>query len=194
MSSTSPLSILSKPKAVELGLHCSRGMLLRVSNLPLFVLTLLQIDPGIYLCYKPSLFMFFYGFFYPLYLITLAPTFILLLILLQSVCFVLSLMLSSCEEKRKFVRCIKMHDYSSCQPHPSAFLLDWSTWYQKKKLQVKKLVPIQKIFSSSFSTPLRKDILIHIAALQVDESSNRWSWIRLIYLQPRCALTRQNNI
>lgn len=27
VSSTSPISILSKPKAVELGLHCSRGML-----------------------------------------------------------------------------------------------------------------------------------------------------------------------
>lgn len=58
VSSTSPISILSKPKAVQLGLHCSRGMLLRVSNLTLFVLTMLQIDPRIYLCYKPRFLCF----------------------------------------------------------------------------------------------------------------------------------------
>ena len=54
VSSTSPISILSKPEAVELGLHCSSGMssiffshFLRMSNLTLFILTMLLVDPCI---------------------------------------------------------------------------------------------------------------------------------------------------
>lgn len=39
VSSTSPISLLSKPNVVELGPHYSRGMLLRVSNLTLDILT-----------------------------------------------------------------------------------------------------------------------------------------------------------
>lgn len=146
MSSTSPISILSKPKAVELRLHCSRGMLLRVANLTLVVLTMLPIDPGIYRSITTITNIDFYVSISSWSLIFLhfppissssSHSLHFYFFLLLSVCF-LSLILCRCEDKRKFVSCVKMHDSSSCQP--TRLPLSSIDQLHRKKLQIKKNV------------------------------------------------------
>lgn len=64
VSSTSPISILSKPKAVEPALHCSRGMLTRQAGL-LLLLTALLMDHGICLYHNLDWFLSLYFFYSP---------------------------------------------------------------------------------------------------------------------------------
>lgn len=164
VSSTSPLSILSKPKVVELGLHCGRGMLRRVANLTLFFLTMLLIDPGIYLAsYVLQLIFLDVTLLVPL-IILLFPYLIffriLLFVLLNSSCLMYSSRLAAVRKSANLspaLRCMIIHHVSPpvC---PSPRFDQHVTKRRNFKFKMFFLPP-QKILSSSFPTTSRKDMV-----------------------------------
>lgn len=160
VSSTSPISILSKPNAVDQGLHCNRGMFLlfvfftwRMSNLTLLVLTMLLI-------------------FSTQLLVHASCSFVLLLLL--KAWFGFFLFISSYKERHKFASCVKMHDNSSCQTPCLQPLLE-QLGIERRNIQFKMLF----FFHPRPTCPVHYDdqekshdfILIHTQWLQVDQSS-----------------------
>lgn len=159
VSSTSPISILSKPDAVDQGLHCNSSMCWGFFCLFFYMMHVKYSDSCPY--HAANFFL------HNLWSIFLVPSYFPLFL---NIWFQF-LLISSSKERHTFASCVKMHDNSSCQS--TCLALSLNNLGSKEETSSLKCC-----FSSTPDQPIlfipddpeKGFILIHTQWLQVDQS------------------------